>query len=138
MCVEYFIRYLPCQRADRTIIRNEITPIITSRWNKRLIFDAISLGQYANEIYIFQYILILIDSFSKWGWTCKAQNKSAVTFLKYSKNIFLMKVYRQNFHTYNGRKFINDYDVIFQENFKWESHPWRKSITIKMTEILMI
>lgn len=56
MCVEYFIRYLPCQRADRTIIRNEITPIITSRWNKRLIFDAISLGQYANEIYIFQYI----------------------------------------------------------------------------------
>ena len=43
MCIEFVRRCLACQRAERAIIPNEITPIIATRPRKRLIVDAVSL-----------------------------------------------------------------------------------------------
>lgn len=107
MCVEFVRRCLACQRAERNIIVPEITPIITTRPRKRLIVDAVSLRQYAEQNDGYKYIFTFIDSFTKFGWAYKARDKSAQTFEKILKAHITNEGLWSILHTDNGREFIN-------------------------------
>ena len=69
--------------------------------------DTIYLSNYLTKN-TKQYLLTVIDHFSKFGWAVLISDKQAATVLKELKNINLSQDYPKILQTDNGKEFVND------------------------------
>lgn len=70
--------------------------------------DLIQLNQYAKENKNYQYILVVIDTFSKFAWTEPVKNKTAVCVTHAMQTIFNKSGrFCKKLHTDNGKEFFN-------------------------------
>ena len=75
------------------------------------ILDLKDYGPENNNNY--RYVLVIIDNFSKYGWTIPLKNKNAQTIKDYFENVLLSSKRKPNlFETDRGKEFYNN---IFQD-----------------------
>lgn len=78
--------------------------------------DLIQLTQYAKENKNHNYILVVIDIFSKYAWTEAVKNKTAICVMNAMKSIFNRSGrICKKLHTDNGKEFFNkDFDKLMK------------------------
>ena len=76
--------------------------------------DILDLKDYGPEnIRGYRYVLVIIDNFSKYGWTVALKNKNAITIKDSFENILISSKRKPNLiETDRGKEF---YNIIFQD-----------------------
>ncbi|KAG0437352.1 Pro-Pol polyprotein [Dictyocoela muelleri] len=92
-----------CQSHRSLVTRPTIRPIIARHPRERYIVDLIDFRYYSDVNDGFKWMLVMVDSFSKFMWTFPLHDKSASNVVTAIKTIFL--TYGQSFllHSDNGR-----------------------------------
>lgn len=96
-----------CQSHRSLVTRPIIRPIIAKHPRERYIVDLIDFRYYSEVNDGFKWMLVMVDSFSKFMWTVPLIDKSASTVVPAIKTIFM--TYGQSFllHSDNGKEFCN-------------------------------
>ena len=98
---------LACQKKKTLATKPLITPIISKYPRDRYIVDLVDLSAYKHLNNNFSLILIVVDSFSKFGFARSILNKQGSTVTREFENIFQSHGAPGILHTDNGKEFQN-------------------------------
>ncbi|KAG0441836.1 Gag-Pol polyprotein, partial [Dictyocoela muelleri] len=96
-----------CNARNLLNTRPLITPIRAYFIGERLIFDLIDLRHYSKQNSGYKWLLVGLDSFSKFAWTFALKTKTADEVVKSIEIVFLTFKPPLILHTDNGREFVN-------------------------------
>lgn len=100
-----------CQSRRALVTRPVIRPIIAVNPRERYIADLVDLRYYEEENDGYKWLLVVVDSFSKYMWTVPLQDKSGQSVVSAIKTIFMVNGCPFLLHTDNGREFCNRHMV---------------------------
>lgn len=106
---EACIRNAPLKQVDR------INFIRASRPMERIIIDLVDLRMYSNENSGYCWLLVAIDSFSKYAFYRKLKSKTATDVLESLVSLFETIGYPTILHSDNGKEFKNNRMIAFAQ-----------------------
>ena len=106
-----------CMSRNLMNTRPIVTPIRSFSVRERYIFDLIDLRSYAARNDAHKWLLVGLDSFSKFAWTRQLRLKSANLVVREIEKIFLEFGAPIILHTDNGREFVNSEMTSLLERF---------------------
>ena len=96
-----------CQAEKWMTTKKEIRPIVAKHPGVRYLIDMIDLRYYSNINDGYSWIMVGIDSFSKYAFTVKCKTKSAVEVSEAIQKMFFTLSPPIILHTDNGKEFKN-------------------------------
>ncbi|KAF9750345.1 Pro-Pol polyprotein, partial [Nosema granulosis] len=106
-----------CQSRRGMVTRPIIRPIIARSPRERYIADLIDFRYYSDVNDGYKWMLVVVDSFSKYMWTVSLKDKTSVAVVSAIKTIFSINGASFLLHTDNGREFCNNEMRSLLENF---------------------
>lgn len=107
-----------CQARRALVTRPVIRPIIANHPRERYIADLIDFRYYSEINNDYKWMLVVVDSFSKFIWTTPLKEKSAAMVVPAIKTLFVTNGPSYLLHTDNGREFVNDSMRVLLEEFE--------------------
>ncbi|KAG0441054.1 SCAN domain-containing protein 3, partial [Dictyocoela muelleri] len=96
-----------CQSRNLLNTRPLITPIRSYFVGERFLFDLVNLRHYGDLNNGYKWLLVGLDSFSKFAWTFALKSKTAEEVNKSIEYVFLTFKPPLILHTDNGKEFVN-------------------------------
>ncbi|KAG0432323.1 Pro-Pol polyprotein [Dictyocoela muelleri] len=96
-----------CQSRRSLITRTIIRPIVSYNPRERYNADLIDFRYYSEVNDGCKWMLVVVDSFSKYMWTVLLNDKSGPLIFSAIKTIFMINGHSFILHTDNGREFCN-------------------------------
>lgn len=107
-----------CQARRTLVTRPIIRPIVSYYIRERYLADLIDFRYYSDVNNGYKWMLVVIDSFSKFMWTVPLRDKSGGAVVPAIRSIFVTNGIPLILHTDNGKEFCNDLMMNMLDEFE--------------------
>ncbi|KAI5152326.1 hypothetical protein ENBRE01_2744 [Enteropsectra breve] len=104
---DYISKCHVCQASTPITTLQPIQPIVEYNKLDRYIADSIDMRAYASLNDGFKWVLNVVDSFTKFAWSFRLKEKSAIVYATAFKGLFYTEGVPKILHTDNGKEFKN-------------------------------